>query len=73
MNSQIDRSFARWFVPLAVVSMAVVATPCVLAAERPRLAVLTDIGGDPDDQQSLVRLLVYSNEFEIDVVLGSAC
>ena len=31
---------------------------------RPRLLVLTDIGGDPDDQQSLVRLLVHSNEFE---------
>jgi hypothetical protein len=29
----------------------------VAAADaRPRLLVLTDIGGDPDDQQSLVRL-----------------
>lgn len=43
-----------------------------LAADRPRLAVLTDIGGDPDDQQSLVRLLVYANEFEIEVLLASA-
>jgi hypothetical protein len=41
-------------------------------AERPRLAVLTDIGGDPDDQQSLVRLLVYSNEFEIEALIASA-
>ncbi|MBL9200805.1 MAG: DUF1593 domain-containing protein, partial [Opitutaceae bacterium] len=44
----------------------------VFAADRPRLAVLTDIGGDPDDQQSLVRLLVYANEFEIEVLLASA-
>jgi len=36
------------------------------AAARPRLAVLTDIGGDPDDRQSLVRLMVYANEFEIE-------
>ncbi|NLF68309.1 MAG: DUF1593 domain-containing protein [Candidatus Anammoximicrobium sp.] len=44
----------------------------VSAAERPRLAVLTDIGGDPDDQQSLVRLLVYANEFEIEALIATA-
>lgn len=27
------------------------------AAERPRLMVLTDIGGDPDDRQSMIRLM----------------
>ncbi len=32
---------------------------------KPRLLVLTDIGGDPDDEQSLVRLLMHSNEFDI--------
>jgi hypothetical protein len=42
------------------------------AAERPRLAILTDIGGDPDDQQSLVRLMVYANEFEIEALIASA-
>ncbi len=42
------------------------------AAERPRLAVLTDIGGDPDDQQSMVRLMVYANEFELELLLASA-
>ncbi len=42
------------------------------AAERPRLAVLTDIGGDPDDQQSLVRLMVYANEFEIEAIIATA-
>lgn len=46
--------------------------PCAPAAERPRLAILTDIGGDPDDQQSLVRLLVYANEFDIELLLASA-
>jgi len=43
-----------------------------LAAERPRLAVLTDIGGDPDDQQSLIRLMVHANEFEIEALIASA-
>lgn len=44
----------------------------VAAAERPRLAVLTDIGGDPDDQQSLIRLMVYANEFQIEALIASA-
>ncbi|MBP7948957.1 MAG: DUF1593 domain-containing protein [Verrucomicrobiales bacterium] len=42
------------------------------AVERPRLAVLTDIGGDPDDTQSLIRLMVYSNAFRIELLLASA-
>jgi hypothetical protein len=41
------------------------------ADEKPRLLVLTDIGGDPDDQQSMVRLMVYSNEFEIEGLIAS--
>ncbi|MDZ4402721.1 DUF1593 domain-containing protein [Prosthecobacter sp.] len=41
-------------------------------AEGSRLAVLTDIGGDPDDQQSMVRLMVYANEFDVELLLASA-
>lgn len=41
-------------------------------SSKPRLIVTTDIGEDPDDQQSLVRLLMYSNEFEIDAIIASA-
>lgn len=42
------------------------------AKENPILIVTTDIGGDPDDQQSLTRLLVYSNEFDIRGLIASA-
>jgi hypothetical protein len=42
------------------------------AAERPRLAVLTDIGGDPDDQQSMIRLMHYANEFELELLIATA-
>jgi hypothetical protein len=59
----------RTFLGLAVCCLTF---PAVTAAERPRLAVLTDIGGDPDDQQSLIRLLVYANEFEIEALIASA-
>lgn len=39
---------------------------------RPRLLVLTDIGGDPDDTQSMIRLMVYANEFEIEGLIASS-
>lgn len=40
--------------------------------QLPRLLVTTDIGGDPDDQQSMIRLMLYSNEFEIEGLIASA-
>ncbi|CAN5896836.1 hypothetical protein BH23PLA1_BH23PLA1_04110 [soil metagenome] len=40
--------------------------------KRPRLLILTDIGGDPDDQQSMRRLMLYANEFEIVGLIASA-
>ncbi len=43
-----------------------------VAESRPRLAVLTDIGGDPDDQQSLVRLMVYANAFDLELLMATA-
>jgi hypothetical protein len=43
-----------------------------LAKDKPRLVVLTDIGGDPDDQQSLIRLMTYANEFDIEGLVASA-
>lgn len=39
---------------------------------KPRLLVLTDIGGDPDDQQLMIRLMTYANEFEIEGLIASA-
>jgi hypothetical protein len=48
--------------------------PATLHAEdlRPRLLILTDIGGDPDDTQSMIRLMTYANEFEIEGLIASA-
>jgi hypothetical protein len=37
-----------------------------VSAQSPRLLITTDISGDADDQQSLVRLKVYTNEFNIE-------
>jgi hypothetical protein len=38
---------------------------------RPRHFVLTDMGNEPDDQMSFVRLLVYSNEMEIEGLVAT--
>lgn len=66
-----------WLHPLLVTAIACAALmllgdSCALAQQPPRLAVLTDIGGDPDDQQSMIRLMVYSNEFRIEALIASA-
>ncbi len=58
--------------PVVLISLAIlVGLPFALPA-KPRLVVTTDIGGDPDDMQSLIRLLVFSNEFEIEALVASA-
>lgn len=38
---------------------------------KTRLFVLTDIGGDPDDRMSLVRLLTYANQFDIEGLVAT--
>lgn len=38
---------------------------------HPRVIVISDIGNEPDDQMSLVRLLLYSNELEIEALIAS--
>lgn len=43
-----------------------------LIPNKVRLVVLTDIGGDPDDQQSLVRLLIHSDQFNIEGLIATS-
>ena len=62
----------RQIIAFLLLATACVVAPTLAAAERPRLAVLTDIGGDPDDRQSLIRLMLYSNEFQIEALIASA-
>ncbi|HXS74822.1 MAG TPA: nucleoside hydrolase-like domain-containing protein [Terracidiphilus sp.] len=38
---------------------------------KPRVVVISDIGNEPDDQMSFVRLLMYSNEFDIEAMIAS--
>jgi hypothetical protein len=41
------------------------------SAERLRLIIETDAGGDPDDEQSLVRFLVYANEWDVEGIIAN--
>lgn len=40
-------------------------------AGHPRVVVISDIGNEPDDQMSFVRLLMYSNELDIEATIAS--
>lgn len=51
---------------LAVLLLHASACWPLVAAERPRVFVLTDIENEPDDAMSLVRFLTYANQFDIE-------
>ena len=39
--------------------------------EKPRIIVLTDISNEPDDEESMVRFLVYSNEYDVEGLIAT--
>jgi hypothetical protein len=43
------------------------------SSQEPRLRLLieTDAGGDPDDEQSLVRFLLYANEWDLEGIIAN--
>jgi Cellulose-binding Sde182, nucleoside hydrolase-like domain/Cellulose-binding protein Sde0182, C-terminal domain len=63
------------------VALILIAMPCAVQslpatrvdnfAGRPRVVVISDIGNEPDDQMSLVRFLMYSNEFDVEALIAS--
>ena len=50
---------------------------CLKAQEstpKPRVFILTDMSNEPDDEESMVRFLVYSNEFDVEgLVATTSC
>jgi len=38
---------------------------------KPRVVVLSDMGNEPDDQMSFVRLLLYSNELDLEALIAT--
>ncbi len=39
--------------------------------DKPRIIVLTDISNEPDDEESMVRFLVYSNEYDVEGLIAT--
>lgn len=39
--------------------------------DKQRIIALTDITNEPDDQESLVRFLVYANEFDVEGIIAT--
>jgi hypothetical protein len=42
-----------------------------VAADKPRVVVLTDIENEPDDAMSMVRFLVYANQWDIEGLVAT--
>ena len=51
---------------LTIAILTVFVSACNAAADKPRLVVMTDIGGDPDDRQSMVRFMLYTCDFDVE-------
>lgn len=56
---------------LAALPAAGANVPVVTAPEKARLIVLTDIGNEPDDSESMVRLLLYANDIDIEGLVAA--
>ncbi len=50
---------------------ALLSAGAATAVEKPRVLVLTDIENEPDDAMSLVRFLVYANQFDIEGIAAT--
>lgn len=55
---------------LALLSLLAVLT-CAVASDKQRVLVLTDISNEPDDEESMVRFLVYANEYEVEGLVAT--
>ena len=50
---------------------ALVTCGTLVAQTRPRVVVLTDIENEPDDAESLVRFLTYSNQWDVEGLVAT--
>lgn len=57
---------------IILIALFILSTSKDYAQEKPSIIVLTDIGGDPDDEQSLVRFLLYANDYQIEAICATS-
>ena len=71
MSTRCSLVLLSLFVTVVDLSLAQLIPPTHIDdfAGHPRVIIISDIGNEPDDQMSLVRLLVYSNELDIEALI----
>ena len=57
---------------LAMVQPAEAQLEAVPKTEKHRIVLLTDIGGDVDDMQSLTRFLLYADQYDIEGLIATS-
>ncbi|MEQ8812372.1 MAG: DUF1593 domain-containing protein [Imperialibacter sp.] len=56
---------------LALLAFLVFSASLATAQEKPRVFVLTDIENEPDDAMSMVRFLVYANQYDVEGLVAT--
>jgi hypothetical protein len=59
------------FCPIFMVLVFFIQCLCAQSNQKNRMIVLTDIEADPDDTESLVRLMLYSNAIDIKGIIAT--
>lgn len=59
------------FIPVLAAALAVALCAGAGAQTKPRVVVLTDIENEPDDAQSMVRFLLYSNQMDVEALIAT--
>src|SRR5439155_799605 len=54
-----------------ILMIVLVFASTAMGTERVRVIVETDAGGDPDDEQSMVRFLLYANDFDVEGIIAN--
>jgi hypothetical protein len=65
-TSVIQLSVFNFLRKMVMLSAIVIVFASATASEKPRVFVLTDIENEPDDAMSMVRFLVYANQFDVE-------
>jgi hypothetical protein len=75
---QAQRTRYSWLITILVATSAAAAQPTPPPPQpldtfsgHPRVAIISDIGNEPDDQMSFVRLLLYSNELDLEAMIAA--
>src|SRR5579863_9747200 len=75
---QAQRTRYQWLITILVATSAATAQPAPPAPQpvdtfsgHPRVAIISDIGNEPDDQMSFVRLMLYSNELDLEAMIAA--